>query len=656
MWDFTSSWRQLLVSAVTIVVMQSACGGDTPTGPSTATTASVQVTGPGDPLPAIGVTAQFSAVAKDSDGGTLAEKTAVWSSSKPSVATVDSDGLVTAMGNGTAEIRAAVDGVSGSAPIQVAQAVAAVTIVPSEDSLAALEDTLPVEATAVDAGGNPITDAQFLWRSSDETVALVSAETSPGQPNSIALVVSVAEGTALISAEIDDLQATTEITVRQTAAEILMAPDTVFITAGDMAQLSAVAVDAQGNEMPGVSIDWSVSDESLATIDTEGLLSVSTQAAPGASLNVEASGDGAVGSAPIHLVLEFQSVTGGQNHSCGLTSDGTAYCWGRNYWGMLGDGSNNDRPLPEPVAGGHVFESLSAGSWHTCGIAVSGGTYCWGRNLRGTLGDGTEVDRTTPVEVIGGHTFQSVAPGNLHTCALTTDGAAYCWGDGEWGQRGDSTAIGFDSIAYEPVPVAGGHTFVTISAGRVHTCAIDDIGEAYCWGHNQESQLGRDDVGFLGTLSYPWAVDGGHEFTLIKTKRDHTCALTPMDTAYCWGENRAGQVGDGSTGGERDTPTLVTGGHSFTALHVGTSHTCGLQTDGRAYCWGEGAALGDGSGTPTGAPVPVAGDRVFVEIDGGTHTTFAIDPSERTFGWGSDSYGATGTGALVADTPSPVRY
>jgi len=129
-------------------------------------------------------------------------------------------------------------------------------------------------------------------------------------------------------------------------------------------------------------------------------------------------------------------------HTCGVTFDGAAYCWGDNTWGQLGDGTTTWEPSPVLVAGGLTFAAVSAGSYHTCGVTSGGAAYCWGGNSAGELGDGTFTQRTSPVAVAGGLMFATVSAGDSHTCGVTTGGAAYCWGDNPSGQLGNGTTGG----------------------------------------------------------------------------------------------------------------------------------------------------------------------------------------------------------------------
>jgi alpha-tubulin suppressor-like RCC1 family protein len=105
----------------------------------------------------------------------------------------------------------------------------------------------------------------------------------------------------------------------------------------------------------------------------------------------------------------------------------------------------------------------------------------------GKLGNGADTLARAPVLVVGGSNFAVVSAGAGHTCAVTTTGAAYCWGENAGGQLG----IGAASASHNtPQPVAGGHSFRMISAGFNHTCGVTTAGELYCWGSNNQNQLG----------------------------------------------------------------------------------------------------------------------------------------------------------------------
>jgi len=309
--------------------------------------------------------------------------------------------------------------------------------------------------------------------------------------------------------------------------------------------------------------------------------------------------------------ITFAALTTGRHHTCGLTGTGTAYCWGYNRLGQLGDGTTTNRAAPAAVTGGLAFAALTAGHSHTCGLTSTGTAYCWGYNPHGAVGNGTTTDTPVPVTVNGGLTFTALTAQNDFTCGLTSTGAAYCWGANGFGQLGDDTHT--DRTA--PVAVVGGLTLSALAPGYSHTCGLTEAGTAYCWGNNGEGALGDGGVTYLGSTT-PVAVSGGITFTAltaggyawgspIPRALDHTCGLTSTGTGYCWGSNLHGAIGDPTSAERALSPVPISGGLAFTALTAGVFHTCGLTAAGTAYCWGYNASgqLGDGTTSNRSSPV-----------------------------------------------------
>ena len=260
------------------------------------------------------------------------------------------------------------------------------------------------------------------------------------------------------------------------------------------------------------------------------------------------------------------------------------------------------------VAGGHQFASIDAGAEHTCAVTSAGQAFCWGRNDFGQLGDGTKTHSDVPVTVAGNHTFQLIAAGGFaigHTCALTDMGLAFCWGSNERGQIGTGT----QDLLVHPLPesVSGGLVFKSLTAGLGrHSCGLSDLGTAYCWGANIFGALGdrsRKDsavpVAVVGNLDFDQLIAGGFI--------GHTCGAVD-GAAFCWGENEVGQVGDG-TMRDRLTPKAVAGGLDFLSVDAGFRHTCGRASTGTVYCWGSSGAgqLGNNSNSLSTVPAAVFG-------------------------------------------------
>jgi alpha-tubulin suppressor-like RCC1 family protein len=146
--------------------------------------------------------------------------------------------------------------------------------------------------------------------------------------------------------------------------------------------------------------------------------------------------------------LSFDEISAGAYYTCGVTATGAAYCWGGNGRGQLGDGTQTSRLTPTLVSGNLSFSTIDTGDHssltvsseginHTCALTNEGAAYCWGWNSFGEVGDGTQADRLTPSAVIGGRTFTTIAVGSQHSCAMTGSGVAYCWGLRNKGELGD---------------------------------------------------------------------------------------------------------------------------------------------------------------------------------------------------------------------------
>jgi alpha-tubulin suppressor-like RCC1 family protein len=406
-------------------------------------------------------------------------------------------------------------------------------------------------------------------------------------------------------------------------ASLRLTPDSSTIVAGDTLALTVTLRDSAGQVLVGRPVAWETADSFIATVTPAGIV----LGVDAGHTSVRASANGHADSVIVFVTpIVYTSISAGATHACATANNQYAYCWGDNTHGQTGTGSGAlEDPTPRAVASATRFSLVAAGGDHTCALTPGGEVWCWGRNDRGQLGRNLVGENGLAGPLATTLRFTALAAGSSHTCALATTGGAYCWGVDESGQLGDGSS-GFSAT---PRAVTADTLFAAIAAGGSHTCALTATGAAYCWGSNAAGQLG--DGYRLNGLSFkntPVAVAGGLTFVQISAGGSHTCAVTAAGVAYCWGANTAGQLGTGAADSFALTPQRVTGSVNFHTITAGGPHICGLSTDSLAYCWGNNAdgELGNGttSSQPTATPVPVSGGPHFADLRAGASHTCAI--------------------------------
>jgi len=246
---------------------------------------------------------------------------------------------------------------------------------------------------------------------------------------------------------------------------------------------------------------------------------------------------------------------------------------------------------------------------------------------------------TAAITVLPVHLLAPSAGGH-HTCALTNGNATYCWGKNLYGELG----LGFVSF-YEETPrvVSGTTRFTALVAGEDHTCGLDGGGAASCWGNNTTSQLGTG--GDLAANPTPAPVEGGHTFRSLTAGAAHTCGLQTDSLADCWGSNDSGQLGDSLTDPGGPAPVRVAGNRHFAMLTAGGVHSCAIAL-AHLYCWGGNSSgeLGDGTDSTRGTPVLVADTISWTDVTAGASHTCARSLSHAAYCWGKNDHGQLGTG------------
>ncbi len=256
-----------------------------------------------------------------------------------------------------------------------------------------------------------------------------------------------------------------------------------------------------------------------------------------------------------------------KGHVLALKNDSSVWAWGLNDRGQLGDGTKTHRLTPAPVklSDGAPLAgviAIAAGCWHSVALKADGSAWAWGYNEDGQLGDGTTADRLTPVPVrlADGHALAgiaAIAAGSKHTLALTRERTLWAWGYNKYGQLGDGEQKsdgsfgdkgGFGPRRKNPVrvtladgrPLAG---VTAVSAGGHQSVALTAAGTPWIWGrYYNEAQSGSH-----RWLVYPEPLklaDGAAltNVTAIAAGHQHALALTRERTVLTWGRHRPNQV------------------------------------------------------------------------------------------------------------------
>jgi len=574
-----------------------------------------------------------------SDGVPAATRSVRWSSADSSVATVDDAGNIVAHNQGVTTVTARVDTVTGSVVVRSYGTLRYLAI--DKSNVVLRIDALDPLGVLVwgDTGnvGRLVTHPGFpsLWTATNEHVAAVSP---------IGVVIGRTADTTTVSLTVHGRRATTLVHVFSRVTSLAIGPDTLTMAVG--AALSGLPVlhDSASDLISASEAHWTSRDPGVVTVDSMGTIAA---VAPGTATIVGAV-DSVRDSVLVHVrTVAFRSavtsgfsgwacglsldslafcwgpglgwgelqnaqvyatgpvgIVGGVHFKaidvgtgpvgCGLTGDGTAYCWGWNAVGRLGHpGLIGDAHAPVPATTSAKFASLSTSFRTTCALTDAGDAYCWGGFY------------TSPTKISGVPVLVAVTAGSDFGCGLAADSSAYCWGSNYGGQLGN----GSDTNSLTPQPVSGGYKWTTISAGGVLACGLVAGGVAYCWGDNYGGTLGNDSI---QSSPVPVSVTTNLRFSRIVTggwwqAGSHVCGIVADGSAYCWGGNTHGELGTGSAASSSVQPLLVTGGLDWAMLDVGFGSTCGVSGLGVAYCWGNGYTAGNGTTTDRNVPTRVMG-------------------------------------------------
>ena len=396
--------------------------------------------------------------------------------------------------------------------------------------------------------------------------------------------------------------------------------------------------------------DWHGIDTFTYTANDGGLDSVSPATV---AVSVTATGGS---------IDQWLAVDGGDGHTVAIAQDGTLWAWGHNNFGQLGDGTTVDSWVPKQVST-DTWTKVSAGGGHTLAIRSDGTLWAWGYNSNGQVGNNSNVNQLTPVQIGTATDWTDASAGTFHSMGIRS-GTMWGWGktrESSSSSNDNRTGLGTNFTDPKvPTQVGTDTTWVSVSAGYAHTMAIKTGNTLWATGLASSGQLGRGNGSSATQFAQVLSAPSGYPDTyrMVSAGSLHTLAIDTNGNLWTWGENALGQRGDG---------TGVNGGAPYTHQHIGTAtnwvsvaaglnHSMALNSAGQIWVAGDNSSGQLGMALPPNkqlAFVQMSSSIVWDKIAAGGNHSFGIDQNGYLWGslwaWGDDTWGQLGDGGTLDD-------
>lgn len=357
-------------------------------------------------------------------------------------------------------------------------------------------------------------------------------------------------------------------------------------------------------------------------------------------------------------------------HTCAVTNDGAVSCWGRDHRGQVGDGQFITTgapfgvPSPVRVMSLATASSVSLGERHSCALLRDHSMWCWGWDQDDQLGGAVLPSASAqPLEVVQWSSdFTSTSPltgamqlaaGGWASSMIDGAGTAWSWG-ANYGAWSDANCTTSSCQAFQ-LPCGA---LRTVATGIFYGCAITTDDRVECWGQNTYDRIGAA----VAATPTPIEIALPAAASAISIGFGHTCAVLTDGSAWCWGWNEFGQLGNAAVTATASATPVQVAIDNVAEISVGGAHTCAVKHDGSAWCWGFDSAGQLGNGTTTRSPQPIPTQVVALgthvsAIRAGDLMTCAIDDTHHLWCWGDNTFGQLGTGSFAPSTlPAEVAF
>jgi alpha-tubulin suppressor-like RCC1 family protein len=339
----------------------------------------------------------------------------------------------------------------------------------------------------------------------------------------------------------------------------------------------------------------------------------------------------------------FVQLSGGNVHSIGIKSDGTAWAWGNNFVGQLGNGTTVNSNSPVQMGNESNWTQISVGNSHNIALKNDGTLWAWGANNYGQLGDGTTINKLVPTKIGTDSDWKFIAASLLGcNLAIKTNGTLWAWGLNQYGQLGDGTTIN----RHTPTQIGTDSDWVTVATGYYHCMSIKSNGTLWAWGLNG----GAFGDGTITNQYLPTKIGTETNWKIVKAGFGNTLAIKTDGTLWAWGDNSGGKLGVITS--ISSIPNKVNNDTNWANLSLGNDHSAALKTDGTLWTWGYDGlgAVGHSITANITTPKELVSLVKWQHLAAGGRHTMAIKEDGSLWVWGINESGQLG------DFTNTTRY